>query len=238
VVTPNFDNGDTTWGSNRNTYLLSVLVIYSSDSSLAMAKKSRSVKNRVQNVRVLDEYAGSDSAYVDRVISQLQNSHSFTTLLCTETFNLSTASSSGTDRLAISTTASVVGSDDFQSMAQQFATFRVRCVRYDVYDVNASVPVTSGFSTYHDSTEPNSVRPALTLAAVLDSPDSQVVPPGMGKISLFWRAKGTLENEFQSLVSGEYLDYGGLRGVLSSQTLSTLKYQIVFKAVVDFRGRR
>jgi len=203
-----------------------------------MARKNRSMKNRVQNVRVLDEYAGSDSAYVDRVISQLQNSHSFTTLLCTETFNLSTASTSGGDRTVASTIASIVGSDDFQSMAQQFAMFRVRCIRYDVYDVNAPVPVTSGFSTFHDATSAGSSRPPLTLATVLDSPDSQVVAPGTGKIALFWRAKGVLENEFQPLVGGEYLDYGGLRGVLNSQTLSTLKYQVVFKAVVDFRGRK
>lgn len=111
-------------------------------------------------------------------------------------------------------------------------------IRFDIYDINPGVSAANAFGTFHDVYTTAS-QPSFALATVLDSPDSQAVPPGTGKISLVWRAKGTLENTFQStnFTSAPAQDFGGLRYALPQAQSASAKYLVMVKAVVDFRGR-
>jgi len=191
-------------------------------------------KNEVANVRVVDQYSGTDGARVDRIISQLQNSHSQIRLLCTDSFAINSSTVDVNGNLAGS---QIRLFDEFTTISTQFETFRIAAVRYDVYDINPSNVVTGAFSTFHDvATTGNQL--AFTFPSVIDGPDSQIVPPGTGKISFTWVAHGTAENQFLSDDSNaaQQLDFGGLRySILAAST--AIKYRIVVKAVVDFRGR-
>lgn len=201
-------------------------------------KKNPSRKNQVTNVRVVDDYAGSDAAYIERCIAQLQNSHSAMAVLVQGGFLINTSATASTVISGTTTHYNIRGDDDFVSFAQQYNTYRIRAIRFDVYDTASGIIVDSAFSTIHDQTV---TYPAPTKQDVLDAPDSQVVPPGTGKISLFWRAKGTLENQFQTCDLGTATvpqDFGGLRYYVTNATTSAQKYQVIFKAVIDFRGRR
>jgi len=193
-------------------------------------------KNRVQNVRVLDDYSGGDGAKFDRIISEMQNSHSQVRVLCTGIVPLVTTTAGYTSETSH---PFVRSTDDFISMAQQFETYRIKSIRFDVYDINASNVGTGFFSTWHDDVA-NGLALSFTAPNVYDSPDSQVVPPGTGKISLVWTAKGTFENLFQSCATsgGSPRNFGGIRYTVSGGTDSTSKFQVVVKAVVDFRGRQ
>lgn len=200
-----------------------------------MARSRKATKNTVQNVRVIDEYAGKDSAYVDRCISDLQNSHSQITVLCTGRFEVNTATAASTSYYSGLTARNT---DDFNNMAVQFQTFRIRAFRFDVYDVNSLVAVNNIWSTFHDNLL---TVPAYPFDQVVDAPDSQVLTPGFGKATFYWRAKGTSENDFQSTaLTGQspVVDYGGLRVALLASDAVSRKYQVVMKALVDFRGRQ
>lgn len=194
-------------------------------------------KNTVTNVRVVDEYAGTDGAYIDRCISTLQNSHSQITLLCQDTFALNINTTISNGNLA---GPQIALFDEFVSIAQQFETFRIRAVRYDIYDANPAATIVGFFSTFHDQfTAAN--QPVFPPATVIDGPDSQTVPPGTGKITLYWRAHGVLENEFVTAddvgVSTPTQYFGGLRYSVPAGGAATTKYQVIVKALVDFRGR-
>jgi hypothetical protein len=200
--------------------------------------KKASRKNEITNVRVIDEYAGNDGARVDRILAQLQNSHSQIRVLCSDTFNQNTQSAAYVSTFSGST---VRATDDFISFGQQFETYRILAIRFDVYDIapNNATPVF--LSTWHDEILYNATA-SFTQANVLDAPDSQVVAPGTGKSILTWFAHGTFENNFQSdeAASGP-LDFGGIRVAAgpgaSGFTANAPKLQIIMKAVVDFRGR-
>jgi len=200
--------------------------------------QKRSAKNRISNVRVVDEYAGSDGARMDRILAQFQNSHSQIRVLCSETFNQNTQTAA---YISTFSAVQIRATDDFQSFAQQFETYRIVAIRFDVYDIAPNNPTPVFLSTWHDEVL-YGASPSFTAANVLDAPDSQVVPPGIGKVALTWMPKGTLENSFQSeLAASSPIDYGGIRisasAGASGFTSNTPKLQIVMKAVVDFRGR-
>lgn len=203
-----------------------------------MARKMRrNGKNAVTNVRVIDSDSGTDGAYVDRCISTLQNSHSAIVVLCSDYVTLNTSSAVSGLVAGTLSFANIRLMDEFASMAGQYDTFRVRAIKYDVYDINQGNPATNAFSTFHDVAQPGSSFPPPPLAVTIDGPDAKNVPPGQGRQAFYWRAKGTLENEFQSTDVGGSADFGGLRyGFFGSQT-STAKFQIITRAIVDFRGR-
>lgn len=185
----------------------------------------------------MDQNAGTDGAYIDRCITDLQNSHSQITVLCQDTFTLNSPTTAATGILA---GPQIVNFDEFQSFAAQFETFRIRAIRFDVYDINPANTAIAWFSTFHDQfTAANQAN--FTQANVVDGPDSQTVPPGTGKTSFFWRAHGVLENEFvtddDSSVSLATQFFGGLRFASTASSANTSKYSIVIKALVDFRGR-
>jgi len=197
--------------------------------------KLSSNKNVVSNVRIVDQYAGTDGARVDRILSQLQNSHGQIRMLCTNT-----------DSFAVNTTgpgsayysgAYIRNSDDFISIAQQFEEYRITAIRFDVYDIAPNTPAQVAFSTWHDVIASGNTPIAYTFAQVIDAPDSQLVAPGQGKISFTWMAKGSAENEFQTDDSTGWSDFGGLRVYGNTAGANVTKFQIVTKAIVDFRGR-
>lgn len=195
-------------------------------------------KNAVTNVRVMDPYSGTNGARVDRLMSSIQNSGNHIMVLCGET-----------NGLTISTTADLTGNigwsqirvfDDFTSIAGQFNTFRIKSIRYDVYDINPAVPNSGTFGTFHDQytigTQPN-----YSFGEVVDSIDSQMVPPGTGKVSFTWVAHTPLERGYvdvtpDPVASGP--DFGGLRYIVPQGGSSQTKYRVITKAVVEFRGRR
>jgi hypothetical protein len=202
-----------------------------------MRNKQRG-KNMVTNVRIVDQNAGTDGAYVDRCVAQFQNSHSQVSVLCQDSYSLTTSSTGGSGVFGAS---QIRLCDEFASLGAQFETYRIRAVRFDVYDQSPNVQVSAWFSTFHDSYF-TAAQPIFTLSNIIDGPDSAQVPPGTGKLSLYWRATGTSENEFQSTLqagtSVPALDFGGLRYQYSSSTPTAItKYTIIFKAIVDFRGR-
>lgn len=201
-----------------------------------MAKGKSRGKKGVQNVRVMDDYAGEDGLKFERVLSQLVNSHSQVTFCIQDEFGLDSA---GTAQLGKLSQSQFRIFDEFVSFAAQFQTYRIKRVRFDVYDVAPGVGASAFFSTFHDVNTTGS-QYVPNINGVVDGPDSQIVPPGIGKISLVWTAKGVTENEFQSTTSSTPApqDFGGLRYYIPASTQSyNGKYQIFCKVIVDFRGR-
>jgi len=201
------------------------------------ALKGKAAKNQITNVRVVDDSAGSDGLYIDRTISSLQISHQQVRLLCEDSFSIATLSSASVGVLGHS---QIKLFDEFTSIFQQFELYRITAIRYDVYDMNpANLGSFAWFSTFHDQYSA-AAQPQFSQANVIDGPDTLMVPPGTGKATLYWRSHGTTEREFQSAddASTNFVtqDYGGLRYALTPSTNNS-KYQIVVKAVVDFRGR-
>lgn len=197
-------------------------------------KGNKNNKNEVSNVRVVDPHQGLDGARMDRILGQMQNSHSQIRVICGESrqLNSATTGSGGTV-----TGVDVRTWDDFISFAAQFETYRIAAIRFEVYDFNPSNVVVAVFSTQHDVVASPLAYTAPTFANVIDAPDSQVVPPGTGKVTFDWFAHGTEENGFQSDTINPINDYGGLRFYLNQAAGVSGKYLIVSKAVVDFRGR-
>jgi len=198
-------------------------------------RRNGGAKNRITNVRVVDPLSGSDGARMDRVLSSMQNSHSQIRVICGDYFTVNTSTSGTTT--GVYTGLNVRGTDDYVSLSAQFETYRVTAVRFEVYDVNPSLALFSGFSTQHDVVlSPNTyVNP--TPASVMDAPDASLPPAGGAKAIFNWVAHGTEENEFQSTANSGWSDFGGLRYFASASGSATGKYQVVVKAVVDFRGR-
>jgi hypothetical protein len=199
-------------------------------------RNNRNMRRAVQNVRVVDEYSGTDGAYVDRCLQQLHNSESQITVLCSYQSTLTTTT---TPNLFISlnaTGAQVRACDEFISIAAQFNEYRIRCIRVDIYDINTSVAAANMWSTVH---EDRVTIPTANFDTVVDRPDSQSVPPGTGKVQLSWRMHGQPETEFQSIDPDlSPVDFGGVQGSVAPATAVAAKYQYVVKAVVDFRGRK
>lgn len=201
-----------------------------------MVKSRRGRKAKVQSVRVVDDYAGEDGVKFDRVLSHLQNSHSQVTLCIQDEFGLDSTSTAQLGKLSQSQFRIF---DEFVSLAAQFQTYRIKRVRFDVYDVAPGQGAAAYWSTFHDvNTTGTQYSPSIN--AVVDGPDSQIVPPGVGKASLVWTAAGTTENEFQSTTSSApaIQDFGGLRYYIPTSTVAyTGKYQVFCKVIIDFRGR-
>lgn len=191
-------------------------------------------KNRVSNVRIVDPEDGTDGVRIDRMISQLQNSHSQVRVLCNTGRVIQLANA---DQYFNFDTAFIRGSDEFNSLAAQFETYRIRAIKVDIYDVSPSVVATNGASTFHDV---YTINPAFVFESIVDGPDFKVIPPGTGKITMHWMAKGTEELGFQATAPGTGItpsNYGGIRLYTGAGTVGANKYQIVVKGVVDFRGR-
>jgi len=127
----------------------------------------------------------------------------------------------------------ITGSDEFASLSQQFRTFRIADVRYEIYDVNPSIPATAYWSTFHTGGGATIVPGPDD---VLDRPDSAIIPPGEGKVTLLWHGQTFDERGFQETAT--FLDYGGLNAyVYGAASAAPQKFVVIAKAIVHFRGR-
>lgn len=182
-----------------------------------------------QHVVIDNTYAGRDFGKVQRIISHAQNSESMATIVIGAAVSIPVATTTSNTGLSFVTIAS---EDDFASMAAQFATFRVRAIMFDVYDYNPNVVGQAFAATFHQAGS----NVPITFQNTVDRPDSQVIIPGADKRTFIWRPKGTLENEFQAVTG--FIDFGGLAvSVLGGPAAAANKYQVLIKAVVDFRAR-
>lgn len=205
-----------------------------------MARNSNSKRTNnssIQNVRVVDPIAGGDGAKMDRQLAHMQNTADHIQVLVSDSFAIDTTVDA---RNGTFDWRSIRQFDDFLSMAAQFNTYRIRSIRFDIYDVNPSLTAVAYWSTYHD--QYNAANPpAFTVVDVIDGIDSQIVPPGTGKIQLTWMAHTLNERGYYDVNASspqDAHDFGGLRysqvGIGSVAT----KYRVSIKAFVDFRGRR
>jgi len=200
---------------------------------MARSNRSRRRQRMVAAERLVDPYSGNQGLLVDRMISNAQNRESTTTIICGDYFGL-TAGTTEVDRNV--SYQDIVSTDDFQSLAAQFTEFRILAIRFDVYNLNSTVTAFSAFSTYHADTVGRA--PTVTINTVVDRPDAQVCSAGVGHIPFTWMARGTAERAYQEIASAAtVIDYGGLSGSVGPVSASTPAFQIVVKAVVQFRGR-
>jgi hypothetical protein len=200
-----------------------------------MARRSnRSTRQKISNVRVVDSEDGADGVCIDRMITQLQNSHSQIRVLCNTSSTLPVTT---TAAVTLFDTAFVRGFDEFASVAAQFDTYRIKAIKVDVYDVNQAVSVSNGASTFH---QVYTTQTAPTFSEIADGPDFRIITPGNGKITLHWMAKGVVENEFQATTTtgATDTDFGGVRFYTGAGVATAVKFQYSIKAIVDFRGRR
>lgn len=191
-------------------------------------------KNAVSNVRIIDPHQGLDGARMDRILGQMQNSHSQIRVICGDSTQINSAT---TNNGAFYTHANIRTTDDFTAFDDQFETYRITAIRFEIYDFNPANVVVAAFSTQHDVVATPKVYSPPTFANVVDAPDSQVVAPGTGKVVFDWFAHGTTELGFQSTTVDPIQDFGGIRWYLNQASTAAGKYQVVVKAVVDFRGR-
>ena len=193
---------------------------------------TRRGKDRVINVRSVDDSAGSDGLHVDRMITSLQVSESQIRVLCGESIDVSAQPSPSTYVVGATT---VQLTDDFISMQAQFQLYRIKAIKFDIYDINPNVPVFNSWSTFHESATASST---FTRAQITDGPDSRSLSGGTGRTTLYWVAHGVEENRFQSTASTASPNlFGGLRYYVGPAGVATGKYEIIIHAVVDFRGR-
>jgi hypothetical protein len=195
--------------------------------------RGSSAKNKIQNVRVVDKDEGSDDIICQRIVQQYNTSEGQIRVLCNLHQEYATSATANVTGTVDYTT--VTATDDFQSFAAQYMEFRVKAIRFDIYDINpSSLPVVNYWSTFHNI---GGASIPVDVESVLDRPDSRSISPGDGRASLAWVAHGVPEMAFQP--TNGYQNLGGLSFFISTTTAQiNPKYALAIKFVVDFRGRK
>lgn len=186
-------------------------------------------KNAISNVRVVDKDEGTDDIQCQRFLQAYKVSEGQIRVVCGYRGELSQSTTSGGGIVAA---GELTATDDFTSFIAQYKEFRVRAIRFDIYDLAPTQNSAINFwSTYHQVG--GSV--AVGFDDVVDRPDSRAIAPGTGMVSLAWVAHSTPEMTFQSTTS--YNSLGGLAYYIGGGPTVTNKYSIIAKYIVDFRGR-
>lgn len=195
-----------------------------------LSNRKRS-KNLIQNVRIVDRDEGTDDLVIQRLLQQYVQSEGQIRVVCGFRFEVTPGT---TVNSGIVSFAELLATDDFTSFAAQYQEYRVRGIRFDVYDINPNSSVAINYwSTFHQVGGPVPIG----IEDILDRPDARSLSPGDGRQSLAWAAHGIPEMQFNSVGSNPGL--GGLSYYVSPQAaIAAAKYQIVAKYIVDFRGRR
>jgi len=192
-------------------------------------------RQRIQDVRITDGAAGSDGARVDRMVAAMKESESQTRVMVGFIQDVfpTTTDTNGTIGFD-----EITNSDEFTSLIQQYNLFRIRSMKFDVYDVNSNVAVVNQWGVWHDNYE--TTLPSYTRQNIADLPDSRVISVGTGQTTLYWVAHGTAEMQFQadSSTGSPIQRFGGLKYSVGPLATTVPKYTITVHAVVDFRGRR
>lgn len=191
-------------------------------------KTSRKGRDQVQNVRVVDQFSGSDSARFERMVNQLKSSESQIRVMVSGSSTLAANTSAINITIDIGNLATY---DDFISIAQQYNLYRVSGLRVDLYDASPNFLVPTLVGTYHADGPA-----AFDFGSVADLPDSRSVSAS-GHESVTWLPKGNLENNFQSTTS-PYISFGGVAISCMSASAANTKYVYTIKAIIDFRGRK
>lgn len=187
-------------------------------------------KNAISNVRIVDKDDGSDDIITQRLLQSYKVSEGQIRVVCNIRSSFDTAGSGAGGNISY---ANLQTSDEFVSFAGQYQEFRVRAIRFDIYDLQPNLPAPTNFwATYHSIT-----TPPFGIEDVIDRPDSRTIAPGTGMTSLAWVAHGIPEMAFQPNTGGQ--DLGGLVLYIGSAgSPSSNRYNVVTKYIVDFRGRR
>lgn len=191
----------------------------------------RSGRNAITNVRVVDKDDGRDDIVCQRLLQEYKTSEGQIRVVCNEAIEFNPGAVATNSTYSFLT---LTASDDFVSFAQQYQEFRVRAIRYDIYDVQPNSPYVNNYwATYHQigGSVPS------TTSDVVDRPDARSVAPGDGRATLAWVAHGIPEMSFQNV--GNYNGLGGLvYSVTPSAAVTGTKYIVYCKYIVDFRGRK
>jgi len=194
-------------------------------------RSARGRKNAINNVRIVDKDEGTDDITTQRVIQAYNTAEGQIRVMCnyrTE-LSISTAITNGTVGVIEAST-----SDDFVSFSQQYQEFRIKAIRFDIYDLQPSSSTINFWSTFH---QVGGVVP-IGFEDVVDRPDSRAIAPGTGTASLSWVAHGIPEMSFQSTQGGA-TGFGGLSYYIGASPAAVGgKYSIIAKFVIDFRGRK
>lgn len=183
---------------------------------------------------MVDDSAGTDSLRVNRMIQELHRSGGQVRALCNSFFN---ENSGATERDIVYTVLSLFATDEFTSFSSQFTEFRIRAVRFDVYNTTPSVNNPVIASTFRTSAIGSS--PTFTYLQVADGDDAAVVEATGSKQSFYWVARNPLELAFQSMNSGSsgLNALGGLRLAIPAPVSGVSNTAVVARWLVDFRGR-
>lgn len=181
---------------------------------------------------VVDNEDAREELRLDRYLSSMDASQSLVNTVMEGVFTIAggTTASSATYSFA-----NIKAITDFTNFSNEFNLFRVKGVKFEIYDTVPNSQGTAYWATYHiaeGQTAPS------TLASVTALVDLKIVPPGDGKTTLTWKASGTKELQFQSANVGSYTDYGGLVVYTPASTApAPSRWYVVVKAHVQFRMR-
>lgn len=200
-----------------------------------MARKSNSKRNKnsIQNVRIVDKDEGTDDIMCQRFLQSYNVSEGQIRVVCgwrSETG----AIPAGTTRSGLVGFSEATTTDDFTAFITQYREFRIRAMRFDIYDIQPNSSATTNYwATYHTVGGTTLLDPEN----IMDRPDCRVIAPGDGRTSLCWVAHSIPEMAFQSVTNFNGL--GGLSWYAGSDAgLTGSKYTITAKFVIDFRGRQ
>lgn len=183
--------------------------------------------HRIQDVRIIEKGEGLREAKVDQQLSAYKDSQAFTRVVIKDTLFVGITGVATDGAYSFPT---IRTSDEFVSLSEQYTTFKVSGMRFDVVDFNPAAPVFNIWGTYHGSG-------AITgFEEVTDLPDSKTVTSGGGKMSFYWYPSGPLENSWFEI--DDVNNFGGLVWTVGAGTPTTNKFSVVVSAIVDFRARR
>jgi len=189
-------------------------------------------KNAIQNVRVVDKDEGTDDIVCQRFLQAYTTSEGQIRVVLGYRGELSNFTA-GTPITGTVGFTEAAATDDFTAFITQYREFRIRAIRFDIYDIQPNSPAVNYWSTYH--TIAGSVP--TDAESVMDRPDARSVAPGDGKVSLAWVAHSVPEMAFQLTTA-----FNGLGGIsyyaVAGQAISNSKYTVMAKFIVDFRGRQ
>ncbi len=169
-------------------------------------------------------------ARFDRMVSNMRSNESATAVLVKGAFGIDSSASPGGGTYDFGNFAA---EDDFVSLAQQFETFKVKAMRFEVFHTNPGSTVPIAMSTFHAD------GPfGASLNNVIDGEDSKFLDAGAGKQVFYWNARGTAELAYQSTSS--FVSFGGVRYYkeLGSTAVGNRLVTVVCTAQIVFRGRK
>lgn len=183
---------------------------------------------RIINTRIVPDGEGNRAEKVNRMISAVKESQSIVQVCVGEDFELNNAT------LGIFSFGRLRATDEFSSFADQYETYKVAGMRFDIFDEAPGNYSRSIFGTYHGT---GGGTPPASYAEVVDLPDANHVAPGTGKLTLYWYPSGPTENGWYN-VSDATIDFGGLAAAVGTPAVATPKFNCRIIYVVHFRARR